>query len=162
MPDNFSWQTLMRIQSQCICNCYDFTTPIRSKCCSICYCLAIIKSGSFEIPNFGGLWECQELGICTNRKLTHDFTVQSCTLYLQPFGRNANVKLWPPVSELSWAQRVENDTNRNVVTAFPFDFNTHYRPIMQRLATIYATLQTHTTYRAIGIGRLCHMASAAY
>ena len=52
----FSRQTLMRIHwiFWCICNYYDFTTHISSKCCSSCYRFVIIKRGSFEIPDFGG------------------------------------------------------------------------------------------------------------
>ena len=46
----------MRIQLilLCICNYYDFTTPINSKYSYICYSLAVTLRGSFEIPNFGG------------------------------------------------------------------------------------------------------------
>ena len=32
---------------RCICNYYDFTTPINSKCCSICYRLAVIPMSSY-------------------------------------------------------------------------------------------------------------------
>ena len=38
----------------CICNFYDFTTPISSKGCSTYYRLAVSLRGSFEIPNFVG------------------------------------------------------------------------------------------------------------
>ena len=43
--DNFfSRQTIMRIHwiYWCICNCYDFKTPINSKCCFISRCLTVI------------------------------------------------------------------------------------------------------------------------
>ena len=49
-----SRQTLMRIH-WIICwtwNDNDFTTPISSTCCSICYSLAVNERGSFVIPNF--------------------------------------------------------------------------------------------------------------
>ena len=38
---------------------------------------------------------------------------------------------------LRWTYGVKNDTNQNVVSTFLFDFNTHYRPILHRLATIH-------------------------
>ena len=60
--------------------------------------------GSFEIPNFWALGECQGIGICTNRKLTHDFPMplntKFCSLYLPPFDQKSNVKLRPSHSTL--------------------------------------------------------------
>ena len=52
----FSLQTLMGINwiFWCTCNYYDFTTPITSKCCSMCYRLAVNYRGSFKIHHFWG------------------------------------------------------------------------------------------------------------
>ena len=56
-------QILMRIHRifWCICNYYEFTTPITTKCCSICRRLAAIPMPSYDLPPpqfeppFGGL-----------------------------------------------------------------------------------------------------------
>ena len=62
----------------------------------------------------------------------------------------------PPIwgGGLGWTQGVENDTNRNLVSTFLFDFYPHYTPILHRLAAIHnaADRQTTDRARAIGIG----------
>ena len=61
-------------------------------------------------------------------------------LYLKPFGYKFNVKLWPAnLTVRLWSQGVENGTtNRNVDPSFPFNFYTHYGPILvHHLATIH-------------------------
>ena len=76
---------LMRIHwiFWCICNYYDFITPINSKCCSTCYCLAVIWRGSLGEPNFGGWGIRVDLGVrnCANRKPTHDFPIPLITKF---------------------------------------------------------------------------------
>ena len=57
---------------------------------------------------------------------------------------------------VGWTNRVENGTNRNVVRTFLFDYNTHYRPILHRLAKIHNAADRQTADRAIRIGRLCY------
>ena len=61
-----------------ICNYYEFTKPINSKRCSICYCLAVIWMGSFGDPQFWGLGRAGEIyGVegCANRKQPHDLVM---------------------------------------------------------------------------------------
>ena len=56
------------------------------------------------------LKKCYGVGICTNRKSTHDFVIPLTTklyLYLLPFRRNANVKLWPVNSTPVLSVRVD-------------------------------------------------------
>ena len=77
---HFSRQTLTRIHwiFWWICNYYDFTTPINSKCCSTCYLLAVICMGSFcgsQFWRFGELGESWRVVNCANRKPTHDFLI---------------------------------------------------------------------------------------
>ena len=48
---------------------YDSTSPISSKCCSICYRLAIVQRGSFRDPQFGG-WGVSGVGCVTNESHT--------------------------------------------------------------------------------------------
>ena len=140
----FSRQTLIWINwiFWCICNYYDFITPTNSKCCSICYRLAV-KSASFEIPNFRGLGECWRIGICTNGKPTHDFPIPLNTQFwsicrhlvtfpVSGYGR----QLDPRFGLLGWILGVENGTYRDVVPTFLFDFCTYSRPILHRLVTI--------------------------
>ena len=51
----------------------DYTTPINLKCCSISHRLSVIRRGVFEIANFWEFMECYWIGMCTNRKPTHEF-----------------------------------------------------------------------------------------
>ena len=128
---------------------------INSKCCSICYRLAVIWRTSFEIPNFGGLWDVRGVRIWTNRKTTHDFAIllntKFCSIWCRLDGMSMS-NYDPPFGELGWTQGVENDTNQNVNPRFLCDFYTHYRPIMHFLAILHNAADD---YRAIGIGRLC-------
>ena len=50
-------------------------------------------------------------------------------LYLPPFGCNSNIKLWP-LTQLGG----QCGPRRHLVPTFLFDFCTHYRPILHRLA----------------------------
>ena len=71
----FSRQTLMRIQwiLWYICNYYEFTTPINSKCGSICYRLAGIPMSKYD-PQFDPLFEGVKNG--TNRNVIPTFLFQ--------------------------------------------------------------------------------------
>ena len=65
---------------ECICNYYDFKTPINSKVCSICYRLTVISRVSFGEPRITGFGELGESygvgrGSCANRKPAHDFRI---------------------------------------------------------------------------------------
>ena len=65
----------------------------------------------------------------------------------------------PRLGCLGWTQGVEIGANQNVVPTFLFDFYTHYRPILRRLATIHNAAdrrQTTDTDTALAIGRLCY------
>ena len=142
---NFSRQTLMRI-FWCVCNYNDFTMHINLKCCSICYHSIEICRGRLGIPNLGGL---RELG---GRELRQSkahpqlpYTSQyKVLLYPRSFGWNSNVKLCPPpirppIWGLGLTLGVENGTNRNFDPTFLFDFYTHNRRILHRLATTWQT-----------------------
>ena len=122
-----------------------FTTPINSKCCSICHRLVVI-GWSFETPNF---WRVR-VTIFTNRKLIHDFPIQRFDLSSAVWSEfQCQIMPPPPFWGLEWSQGVENGINRNVIPTFLFIFYTHYRPILHHLATTW-----HADI-AIGIGRLC-------
>ena len=80
---------------------YDFTTPTNSKCCSMCYFLAVIWRGNFGGLQICGVWgvKGRELRQSKGRQRLPDTAQYKVLLYLQPFGRNYfNVKLWPPNS----------------------------------------------------------------
>ena len=59
---------------------------------------------------------------------------------------------------LWWTQGIENGTNRNLVLTFIFDFNTHYRTILDRLATMHNAADRQPD-RAMAIGRPCYSIS---
>ena len=102
---------------------------------------------------------------CTNRKPTHDFTIALNTKFCSICRRFSGIPMknyappqFDPLPEY-WLRvdvRGPNGTNRNVVPTFLFDFKTHYRPNLHRLATIHNAADIQTTDRAIGVGRLCY------
>ena len=161
--------TIMRIHliCWCICNHYDFTMPISSKCCCICYRLAVIYRG-FGDPHFrrgvrGVLW----VRSCINRKPTNDFLIplnpKVCSICRHLAGTpmpNMAPNSISPFGGLGWTQGVENCSNQNVVSTFLCDFYTHYRPNLHRLGTIHNavtdTQKNRYIDRAIGIGRICY------
>ena len=101
--DIFSRLTLMQIRwiFWCICNYYDFTTPINSKCCSICFRLAVAWRGSFWDPHCGVRRVLWGLGFEPTESLYPRLPNNShykVLLYLPPFGRDSNVNLWRPNS----------------------------------------------------------------
>ena len=79
-------------------------------------------------------------------------------LYLTPFGRNSYVKLWPPNGTLLLGVRVDQVGRKwyqsKCRPIFLFDFCTHFRCILHRLATILDAAEQ--TDRRAGIGRLCY------
>ena len=82
-------------------------------------------------------------------------------LYLLPFGRNSNIKFWPPpqFDTHLWVRMdlgVENGTNRNIVPTFLFEFYTHRGSILHRLATIHNAADRQPTDRAMGKDRRCY------
>ena len=101
------------------------------------------------------------MGICTNRKPTHDFPYcQYNVLFdLPPFGRNSSVNYEPqphptstPIWELWWTYGVHSGTDRNRVSTFLFDFCTYDRPILHSLSAIHNAADRQTT----AIGCLCY------
>ena len=85
---------------------------------------------SFEIPSFG-VMGVLGVGICTNRKLIHDFLLpldtDVCHICRRPFGGYGGLG----------GRGLKNGTNQKVGSTFLFDFYAHYRPTLHRLATIH-------------------------
>ena len=77
-------------------------TPISSNCCP--HRQPFVHNLKGEIGDPQLLWG-YGVGICTNRKFTHDFlNISKCNvlLYLPPFDRNSSVKMCPhPKFDLS-------------------------------------------------------------
>ena len=79
---------------------YDFTAPTNSKYFSINCRLAVMLRESFEFPNFRGQESVRGFGflpIESSRTTSQYISIQTL-VYLLPFGRNSNVKYWPPIS----------------------------------------------------------------
>ena len=81
----------------CSCNHNDFTTPIISKCCYICYRLAVIYRGVLNSPILGVTVVLA--GWDLHQSKTHPRLPSPCQykvlLYLPPFGLKSNVNFWP-------------------------------------------------------------------
>ena len=68
-----------------ICNYFDFTTPLNSKCCSICYRLTVIL-GAYTV-----IWDRD---LCQWKAIPRlpNTSLYKVLLYLSLFGRNSNVR----------------------------------------------------------------------